>query len=147
MKYVLDTNIINWLVDEIIKPADLPVDGEFVASHILVDELNRTSDKERRAQLLITLVSIRCELIQTETTIWDISRWGQSKLGYGEIYNSIKTQLDEKNGGGHSNLHDALIAEVAIVNEFTLLTADRDLADVARKHNCKVRHFIDENRV
>jgi len=65
-------------------------------------------------------------------------------LGDGAIYESIKGQLDTKNGGRRSNIHDALIAEVAIVNGFTLLTADADLAEIATNHRGTVRRFIAE---
>ena len=55
-------------------------------------------------------------------------------MGDGRIYTSIRSQLDTKNGGRQSNIHDALIAEVAIANGFILLTADADLAEIASDH-------------
>jgi len=53
MKYVVDTSIINRLVDKMIPPEDLPNDGDFIATHVQIDELNKTKDEERRARLLI----------------------------------------------------------------------------------------------
>ena len=141
MKYVVDTNVINWLIDAKIDRAALPNDGEFVATHIQIDEINRTSDEERRARLFLTLASTIRELLPTETTVLDTSRLDWCKLGDGVIYTSIKNQLDAKNGGRRSNIHDALIAEVAIVNGFILLTADADLAEVTKNHKGSVRHF------
>ncbi len=116
MKYVVDTNIVNWLIDGKIDKASLPSGGEFVATHIQIDEINRTSDDERRARLFLTLASSLSGLLQTETTVFGVSRFNFSKLGDGVIYKSIKTQLDSTNGGKNSNIRDALIAEVAIVN-------------------------------
>jgi hypothetical protein len=49
MKYVLDTNIINWLIDGRVKRESLPSDGEFVATHIQIDEINRTSEEDAPA--------------------------------------------------------------------------------------------------
>jgi predicted nucleic acid-binding protein len=141
MKYVVDTNIINWLIDGKIERAALPSDGEFVATHIQIDEINRTSDEDRRARLLLTLASTIRELLPTESAVWNISRFDWCKMGDGMIYTSIKNDLDAKNTGRRSNIHDALIAEVAIVNGFTLLTADADLAHVATNHNGVVRRF------
>lgn len=141
MKYVVDTNIINWLIDRKIEPATLPTDGEFVATHIQVDELNRTSNEERRARLFLTLTTTIRELLPTETTILDVSRLDWCKLGDGLVYTSIKNHLDAKNGGRRNNIHDALIAEVAIVNGFTLLTADGDLAEVTENHQGAVRRY------
>ena len=141
MKYVVDTNIVNWLIDGKIDKTALPNDGEFVATHIQIDEINKTADEERRARLFLTLASSLSGLLQTETAVADVSRWDFSKWGDGAIYASIKNRLDSMNGGKSSNIRDALIAEVAIVNSHTLLTADRDLAKVADEHGGMVRLF------
>jgi hypothetical protein len=42
------------------------------------------------------------------------------------------------NHGKCNNFEDALIAEVAIVNGHTLITADEDLRTVAEQHGCNV---------
>lgn len=119
----------------------MPGDGKFVSTQIQIDEINRTSDEERRARLFLTLASSLSGLLQTETTVTGVSRFNFSKLGNGMIYTSIKNQLDAMNGGNPSNIRDALIAEVSIVNSHTLLTADRDLAKVAKDHGGMVRLF------
>ena len=141
MKYVVDTNIINWLIDGRIDKSAMPGDGEFVATHIQIDEINKTSDEERRARLFLTLASSLSGLLQTETTVFNVSRFNFSKLGDGVIYKSIKNQLDAMNGGKPSNIRDALIAEVSIVNTHTLITADQDLAKATRDHGGMVRLF------
>lgn len=130
-KYVLDTNIINWLIDGKIEKSAMPGDGEFVATPIQIDEINRTSDEERRGRLFLTLASSLSGLLQTETTAF----------GKRVIYTSIKNQLDGMNRGKASNSRDALIAEVTIAGSHTLLTADRDLAKVTGDHGGMVRLF------
>jgi predicted nucleic acid-binding protein len=135
MKYVIDTNIINWLIDDRIDRTRLPADGEFVATHIQIDEINRTSDADRRARLILALTSTIRELLPTETTILEVSRLDWCKLGDGVLYTSVKNELDAENGGRRGNIQDALIAEVAVMNGFTLLTADTDLAEVTKHHN------------
>lgn len=141
MKYVVDTNVINWLVDGKIDRSALPEGGEFVATHIQIDELNRTSDEDRRARLFLILTSTIGELLPTESAIMGTSRFNWCKMGDGVVYSSIKKELDAINGGRRSNIHDALIAEVAIINGFTLLTADGDLANAARNNKGMVQHF------
>ena len=141
MKYLVDTNIINWLIDGRVEHEALPSDGELVATHIQIDEINRTSNEDRRARLVLTLMSTIRELLPTETTILGVSRLAWCKLGNGTIYESIKEALDARNGRRSSNIHDAPIAEVAIVNRFTLLTADTDLAQITREHGGAVLHI------
>jgi predicted nucleic acid-binding protein len=140
-KYVVDTNVVNWLVDGTILAADMPSDGVFVATHVQIDEINATSDADRRARLFLTLASSLSGILPTESMVADVSRWDHAKMGDGEIYSSVKQRLDELNGGRSSNIRDALIAEVCIVNSHTLLTADRDLAKATEEHGGVVTFF------
>jgi predicted nucleic acid-binding protein len=131
MKYVVDTNILNRLLDGKLRREDLP--APLVATHLQSDEINETSDKKRRGHLAITLATSIAEWLPTETTICDVSRFDLSKLGDGVLYEKILAALDARNGGRASNMSDALTAEVAIANGYTLVTADGDLADVTRE--------------
>lgn len=141
MKYVVDTNIINWLVDGTVQPEDLPSDGEFVVTHVQIDELNRTRDEERRARLFIKFATTVNGVVPTESMVAGISRIGLSKVSDGSLFSSLRAALDTRNGGKRNNAHDALIAEVAVTNGYVLVTADADLAEVVQQHGCKVRHY------
>ena len=141
MKCVVDTNILNRLVDGALRPEDLPADSEFVATHVQVDELNRTSDVERRARLFLMFATTVNAVVCTESFVLDASRLGYAKLSDGILYTALKADLDVKNRGKANNVQDALIAEMAIVNGYMLLTADSHLAEVANKHGCSVRHL------
>lgn len=57
------------------------------------------------------------------------------------LYSSIKANLDSLNRGKANNAIDALIAEVAVKNGYTLLVADYHLSEVAKNHGCKVLHW------
>jgi len=83
MKYLVDTCIINWLIDEKIKNFDLPGDGQFIATHIQIDEINKETNEERRARLFLTLARSLSDLVPTETTVFEVSRFDSSKLGDG----------------------------------------------------------------
>lgn len=141
MKYVVDTNIFNRLIDGLLSTDDLPSDGEFVATHIQHDELNQTSDTNRKERLLLKFSKVVDAVVPTESAVLGISKFDQCKLSEGRLYQSIKTKLDLKNKGKQNNPQDALIAEVAISRKWTLLTADNDLARVAETHGGAVRFF------
>lgn len=141
MNSVVDTCIINKLVDGLIEPEDLPGDGEFLMSHIQIDELNKTKDEERRARLFLKFAKTITQVVPTETTILGVSRLGECKLGDGAVYSAIKAELDSLNGGKANNTMDALIAEVAVDNGYTLLTADFYLSEAAKAHGCTVRYW------
>lgn len=142
MKYVVDTNIVNWLIDGKIAPSALPSDGKFYTTHVQIDEINRTSNEDRRARLFLTLASSLSGVLPTETVVMDVSRWDYSKWGDGAVYTSVKSDLDALNSGKASNIRDALIAEVCIVNSYTLLTADKDLADATQRLGGMVKRFV-----
>lgn len=140
-KYVVDTCVFNWLADGRIHKEALPSDGGFAITHIQVDEINKTKDEERRAGLLLMQTSLRCELLPTQTFVFDISRFDYAMLGDGRVFTSLKAELDRLNGNKESNIRDALIAEAAIANKYTLLTADRDLRSVTEGHGGMVIFF------
>jgi hypothetical protein len=139
--YVVDTSIFNWLVDGKIAPDDLPSDAEYVATYVQVDEINKTSDHGRRAMLFLKFAHMRPQVVGTETMVWDVTRWGDGKWGDGALFKKLRDGLDALNKAKRNNTMDALIAEVAIANGYTLLTADRDLAKVAEIHGGTVRLY------
>ncbi len=141
MSYVVDTNIFNKLVDGLLRIEDLPSNGSYLATHIQIDEINNTKDTERRARLFLMFAEMRPQVVPTESFVWDVSRWDQGKWSDGVLFEKLKQDLDALNKSKSNNARDILIAEVAIANGYTLLTADRDLAAVAEKHGGKVAYF------
>ena len=142
MKCVVDTSIINRLIDGSLSTEDIPADAELVATHVQIDELNKTRDEERRARLFLKFATTVNSVIPTESFFLDVSRLDYSKLGDGGLYAKLKAELDSLNEGKANNAQDALIAEVAIANGYTLVTADHHLAEVARKYGGTVRYFV-----
>jgi predicted nucleic acid-binding protein len=141
MKYVVDTNIFSNLVDGTLSPDMLPSDGDFVVTHIQIDELDNTTNDELRARLRTKFTEIAPQVVPTESAISDLSRADRCKVGNGRICQAVKTELDALNRRKPNNVKDALIAEVAIVNGFSLLTSDCDLSKVVRKYGARVCHL------
>lgn len=143
MKYVIDTCIINKLLDGEVQEEELPNDGGYVITTVQVDEINNTSDKdrERRARLNIILIKLKVDIVSTESIVFGVTRFNNMKFGDGVTYKSLLSSLDEKNKRKHSNARDAVIAETALKNGHTLLTTDKDLSEVAREHGCKVELY------
>lgn len=140
--YVVDTCVFNWLTDRKITRDDLPSPARFVITHVQMDEINKTKDEERRARLLLTQAMLGCELVATNTFLWGVSRFDLASWGSGEIYEKLKAELDTLNGNKRgNNVRDALIADVAIANAYTLLTADKHLKDVCEAHGGKVLFY------
>ncbi|MBD3374771.1 hypothetical protein GF406_07050 [candidate division KSB1 bacterium] len=130
MRYVVDTCIFNKLLEGVLDLADLPSNGEYCATHIQKDELNQTKDKIKRERLSSVFEKVTQIHLLTETTAIGISKIGNCRLGDGVSYIDIRARLDKRNKGKHNNIQDAMIAEVAFKNNYTLLTTDKDLAHV-----------------
>jgi predicted nucleic acid-binding protein len=139
MKYMIDTNIFDRIADQKLKAEDLP-EGDFVSTVIQLEEINNISDdyKERRFHLIYHFSKQVKDIVPTESAVWGLSRWDEAKAGDGVIFNKIKQELDSKNNSKKNNVQDSLIAETAIKNGFTLVTADKDLGGVAEDNGCMV---------
>lgn len=141
MKYVLDTNVFNRLLDGLFSLDKLPESLQFVATHLQIDEIKNTKNLSRRDSLLEVFVAVGPEMVDTESFVWEVSAWDQCKWSDEKNYvqlDAIKADLDALNNNKVNNWQDALIAEVALINEFTLITDDRHLSQVARKHGIAV---------
>lgn len=138
MKYMVDTNIINWLIDGTLSTENFPQSTHFVATHIQRDELSKTPDPTRKHQLLNRLDSLIDSTVPTESTVLGTSRLGSCKLGNRALHTQLKERLDSLNNKKRNNFEDALIAEAAIVNGHTLITADEHLRIVAQEYGCAV---------
>jgi len=120
VKYLVDTSLINKLVDGSVMAAELPSDGLLVASNIQIAEIQRTSNAERRSQLENKMSEVIAQL----TEISD-------ELDTQTSVDAIEAKLNSRNKGKASNRNDALLAAYAMKHGYALLTADLDLYEVA----------------
>ncbi len=138
MKYVLDTVIFNRVLDGKFSLSSLPEGSAFVATRIQLEELKKTPDLARRCDLLRTFHEIAPELIPASFS-FDIKGAGFDEGKWSESDDSIKLRSDlGKIKPKPNNWEDALIAEVALEQKYWLVTADKNLANVARKHGVSV---------
>jgi hypothetical protein len=144
-KYIVDTCIINRLVEGHLSVDELPKDGEYFSTHIQIDEINKTQDEEKRARLFLTFAKQNDNIVPTKTTVCDVSRLDNCCLGDGAIYQKLKNILDRKNKNKKNNIQDALIAEIALVDGMTLITADWDLKEAVESMSGSVVYFGNKN--
>jgi predicted nucleic acid-binding protein len=135
MRYVVDTNIFNRIADGKLTRLDLPVGAELVTTHIQENEIRATASEARRAALLAAFELHQDVRVPTESMTWgDAADWGNAKWGTAGFADPIEQALDELNRKKPGNRADSLIAEVAIANDYGLITADQHLAFVARSY-------------
>lgn len=144
-KYIVDTCIFGKILDGSISKNDLPADGVFLITHVQLGEINNAQDSEKRARLLLNLFALPVTIVLTESCITNVSRVGYSKACHSVNYCNIKELLDKRNGGKNNNKEDALIADTAMQNGYTLISADEDLIAVTNELGCKTI-FIQSNQ-
>jgi predicted nucleic acid-binding protein len=141
MKYMLDTNIFNAVLDGHLPIHMLPSGGTFVATHVQEDELAATSDVSRKSQLLSQFEALLPKREATFSFCLDISRLDRARLSDGEMFRRLKSALDTANDGKRNNIQDALIGETSIANGFTLVTCDKDLSEAVGQQGGLVVYF------
>jgi hypothetical protein len=156
-RFMFDTNVFNRILD-----GQLSMDANrcpilAYATHIQRDEINNTTDRDRRTRLLEvfheeTTESVptnsfvlgtsrldeaclaRDRVIPTSSAVWDTSRWDEASWGDEDsIFALMKAELDSLNRGKVNNVQDILIAETALKKKLTLVTDDSHLRAVFAK--------------
>jgi predicted nucleic acid-binding protein len=143
--YMFDTNIFNYVIDGEVDVSSLVGGPALYATHIQVDELERTPDKQRKAQLKQLFSEIPQEPVPTESGVYGTSRWDKFKYGNGELRSKLEKRLKELGGQDKSNVRDALIAETAIERGLGLVTHDRNLflaVTESKGAACNLKHFL-----
>jgi hypothetical protein len=72
-------------------------------------------------------------VMPTESAVWGVSKWGEAKWTAPDtLLDKMLAALNARNKGKKNNVQDVLIAETALLNQFALVTADADLAEVMK---------------
>lgn len=163
---MFDTNIFNRIFDGVVSLDEMGKSVVVHVTHIQRDEIGNTSDPVRRGALqkvfrdaTSTTVATNSfvldvsrldaasigddRVVPTGSLVWGITAWGQGKWGVGELFQTLKAELDTLNGGKSNNVHDALIAETSIKGGYLLVTEDRDLDSVAKNNGGQCMSLTD----
>ncbi len=148
-EYMLDTNIFNLLAKDGTISVDVFKQITLFATHIQIDELNKTSNHHLKSLLVQMFDKVNPENIPTSAAVWGVSKWGGARWGDADgLYERLKERvqkLDKANGKKPRNptnqTNDALIAVTAIKNNLTLITTDLGLKQSTIECGGKAIHF------
>ena len=122
-KVIFDSNMYDKIVDQELTLDELEQAKKkgykFFMTHLQSDEISKCSDEDKRARLLLFMTTIRPEVVSTESHVFGVSRLGFSKWGSGDLLKNLKGNTTNPKAN-----KDALIGEVAIKNNFILVTND-----------------------
>lgn len=114
--------------------ADLPNDAIFCASEVQINEIGKTKDPMKRKQLEDTFHRVGPKISEPKTTPWNYGKWGNGKWDMkGKYYDEILQGLRSLHSNKSSDVGDALIGEISITENCTLISTDKDLIAVVNK--------------
>jgi len=119
-KIIFDSNIYDLIANgnlNINLLSDKNEEFEFYITHIQTDEINKCPDEDKRAKLILFMTKLSPIVIPTNSFILGLSRLGEAKLGDAKLLEEIRKE-------NLRHTRDALIGEVAIKNNFILITED-----------------------
>ncbi len=139
--YMLDTNVFSGLAQGAIGLDCLPNKGKYVCLFVQAQEINATTSQVLKEKILATFEQISAHREPSETSLWGVTPWGEGGYGAaGDIYSAILRELeDTKRSRGNSN--DALIAEVCLTRNYTLISSDQRLCDVVKAQGGSVLYL------
>lgn len=141
MHVMFDTNIFDHVVKGEMDIEPLLAEITVHATHVQLDELNKTPDTyvapdgiPYREKFLVLFQQV-AQLQSTESSVYDVSRFGMGKYGGSSRVQEIQQKLVQRNKDKKrlNNAKDALIADTSIANGYVLITNDGDLYDVVKE--------------
>ena len=130
MKYFLDTNVFDYLLLNDIDIKRIQSKGEYFTSNIQKSEIKNIKDVERRNNLINLYESLKQEKLLLKSGIWlDDLYWDDEQPWIDEIG---KIALELIGNSKNKPWKDALLGEIAKVNNLMIVTNDKNFAKRAK---------------
>jgi hypothetical protein len=137
-RYLLDTNAFNRWADGLLDPSILPSDADLLTTKHQVREIFGTPNEDRRAALLLAHAEAGAREVGTTTT----GAMATDHLEFADPSWSLVQTVAEavlRRPGDEANAWtDGLFVETCKRLDAALVTADRQLADVASRLGVRV---------
>ncbi|MGC2460109.1 MAG: PIN domain-containing protein [Steroidobacteraceae bacterium] len=133
--FMLDTSTINWILDQEVSAGDWTLRGPVVVTDVQLLELMQTPLPERRESLLGVLSILRPSVILPDALApmaYDFGLGLEEETYQRSLGRQARLMAAALGDRFERNFRDALIAEAALANALTLVTADAKLARMAR---------------
>jgi predicted nucleic acid-binding protein len=132
IKYFLDSNVFDFLLDNNINIENLRLQGDYYTSNIQRSEILNTPDLKKRNQLVEIYDSLKQQKLLLKSGIWlDSLRWDDEQPWIdtiGEIpFDLVKNKIKKP-------LEDALIGEITKVNNLVLVSSDKEFIKRAKSN-------------
>ena len=135
--FMLDTSTINWILDQKVSAGDWTLRGPVFVTDVQLLELMQTPLPERRESLAGVLSILRPSVIRPDalaSMAYDFGLGREEETYQRSLGRQAPLMAAALGGRFERNFRDALIAEAALANALTLVTADEGLSSSAGPH-------------
>lgn len=130
-KYMLDSNIYDYLLDNQVDIEKIKVLGDYYSTNVQFSEIRNIRNEKRKEDLLKIYEQLEPKKILLRSGIWiDDLRWDDDQPWVDDIQEEAKNLLG--NSKVKKPWKDALIGEIAKVEKITLVSNDKGFRDKAR---------------
>lgn len=143
-KFILDTNVFDYIYDKKIELLNLLAVGEYYTTNIQLSEIKNIPNPERRRGLLALYQELPQSKILLESGVWiDDLQWDDEQPwrdDIGDVVNRLNGNTEGK------PWKDSLIGEITKLNNLILVTNDKSLLVRlnSQKINCKSQEEFDQ---
>jgi rRNA-processing protein FCF1 len=128
MKYMLDTNVLDYFVDKEVK-VKISKKVELFVTNVQSSEIENTPNAERRKRLEDALKSLKCTELVVSSPFWDDDlRWNDDAIWRDYPSPEYVTIRGESQAN-----RDTLIVEAALSGGMVLVTSDRRCGKSAKR--------------
>ncbi|BDU35746.1 type II toxin-antitoxin system VapC family toxin [Vibrio nigripulchritudo] len=134
MKYILDSNVFDYILDNGVSVNNVKAKGELYITNVQLSEISNIPNVTRRSALEELVSKLSLEKLVLDSGIWlDDLKWDDEQPWRDEVGDECKSLLG--NATKNTPWKDALIGEVAKNKELILVTNDQKFAARAKKND------------
>ena len=123
-KYILDTNIFDYLLDNRIEISNLKNIGEFYSTNVQLSEIKNITNEQRKNELLEIYKHLNPQKLLLRSGIWiDKLYWDDDQIWIDDIQDEAISLLG--NSQENKPWRDALIGEIVKFENMILVTNDK----------------------
>jgi rRNA-processing protein FCF1 len=128
---MLDTNVYDYLLKNKVDIEKVKNSGDYYSTNVQASEIRNIKDEKKREELMQIYGQLKPEKIPLRSGIWiDDLRWDDDQPWVDDIQEDAKSLLG--NSEKKKPWRDALIGEIAKVENIILVSEDKDFRNKAR---------------
>jgi predicted nucleic acid-binding protein len=127
MKYIFDSNVFDFLLENGITPERVAAIGEIFITNVQLTEIGNTPDQHRRMALRALVEAVQPRKLPTLSGVWDDGLpWDDEAIWIDDVSPEFMSLLG--NAAKEFSNRDPMIGDVAFANGLTRVTSDTRFA-------------------